>query len=108
MKEIVIVLVDANEIYLKTIKDFVESISKNFKCTAFSNPGDALQYVIEKKEIHVVISDYKMSQMNGLTLANRIIEALPERKVIVMSEHDTNYLKRYTLKFEIDENIFRL
>lgn len=106
MKEIVVV--DDNEMFLKTLKDFVESISKDFKCMAFSNPEDALRYVVEKKEIHAVISDYEMPQMNGLTLAKRIIEVLPATKVIVMSGHDTNYLRKNALKAGIDENKIRL
>ena len=105
MKEIVVV--DDNEMFLKTLKNFAESISKDFKCTAFSNPEDALRYVVEKKEIHTVISDYEMPQMNGLTLAKRIIDVLPATKVIVMSGHDTNYLRKHTLKAGIDENDFR-
>ena len=106
MKEIVVV--DDNEMFLKTLKDFTESISKDFKCTAFSNPEDALRYVVKKKEIHAVISDYEMPQMNGLTLSKRIIEVLPTTKVIVMSGHDTNYLRKHALKAEIDENQIRL
>ena len=102
MKEIVVV--DDNEMFLETLKDFAESISKNFKCTAFSNPENALRYVVEKKEIHAVISDYEMPQMNGLTLAKKIIEVLPAAKVIVMSGHDTNYLRKHALKAGIDEN----
>ena len=103
-----IVVVDNNEMFLKTLKDFVESISKDFECMAFSNPEDALRYVVEKKEIHAVISDYEMPQMNGLTLAKRIIEVLPATKVIVMSGHDTNYLRKNALKAGIDENKIRL
>ena len=106
MKEIVVV--DDNEMFLKTLKDFAESISKDFKCMAFSNPEDALRYVVEKKEIHAVISDYEMPQMNGLTLAKRIIEVLPAAKVIVMSGHDTSYLRNLALKAGIDENKIRL
>ena len=103
-----IVVVDDNEMFLKNLKDFTESISNDFKCMAFSNPEDALRYVVEKKEIHAVISDYEMPQMNGLTLAKRIIEVLPATKVIVMSGHDTNYLRKNALKAGIDENKIRL
>ena len=64
--------------------------------------------MVEKKEIHVVISDYETPQMNGLTLAKRIIEVLPEAKVIVMSGHDTNYLRKHALKVGIDETKIQL
>lgn len=103
-----IVIVDDNEMFVETLKDFVESTNKNFKCTAFLNPEDALQYIVEKKEIDTLISDYEMPQMNGLILAKKIIEVLPETKVIVMSGHDTNYLKNNALKAGIDENKIHL
>ena len=106
MKEIVVV--DDNVMFLKTLKDFVESITKDFRCMAFSNPEDALRYVVEKKEIHAVVSDYEMPQMSGLTLAKKIIDVLPATKVIVMSGHDTNYLRKHVLKVGIDENKIRL
>ena len=102
MKEIVVV--DDNKMFLKILKDFVEGINKEFKCVAFSNPENALRYLIDEKEVHAVISDYEMPQISGLTLAKRIIEVLPAAKVIVMSGHDTNYLRKHALKAGIDEN----
>ena len=84
-----IVIVDDNEMLLKTLKEFVEKTNKDFECIVFSNPEEALKYVLEKKEIHAVISDYEMPQMNGLTLAGRIIEELPA----VMKKYGISSLK---------------
>lgn len=103
-----IIVVDDNKMFLEILKDFVEGINKTFKCIAFSNPEDALRYMLEKKEIYAVISDYEMLQMNGITLAKRIIEELPATKVIVMSGHDTNYLRKQALNAGVDENKIRL
>ena len=102
-----IVVVDDNKMFLDVLKTLVENTNKDFKCMAFLNPEDALQYIIDEKDIYTVISDYEMPQMSGLTLANKIIEALPTTKIIVMSGHDTNYLRKHTLKAGIDENDFR-
>lgn len=102
-----IVVVDDNKMFLEVVKDFIET-QKDFKCVAFSNPEDALRYVLDEKEIHAVVSDYEMPQMNGLTLAKRIIEKLPAMKIIVMSGHDTNYLKKMALKVEVDEKKVQL
>ena len=98
-----IVVVDDNEMFLETLKDLIE-IQKDFKCVTFSNPENALRYVLDEKEIHAVVSDYEMPQMSGLILAKRIIEVLPVTKVIVMSGHDINYLREHALKAGIDEN----
>lgn len=103
-----IVVVDDNEMFLEILKDFIEGINKDFKCMVFSNPEEALRYVIDETEIHAVVSDYEMPQMNGLTLAKKIIEELPATKIIVMSGHDTNYLRKHALKAGIDENRIRL
>ena len=105
MKEIVVV--DDNEMFLEVLKDFIE-LETDFKCVTFLNPEAALQYVLEKKEIHTVISDYEMPQMNGLTLAKKIFEELPAMKIIVMSGHDTNYMRNNVLKAGIDECKIRL
>ena len=104
----IILVVDDNKMFLETLKDFVEGMNKDFKCIAFSNPEDALRYALDGKEIYAVISDYEMPQMSGLTLTERIIEALPTTKVIVISGHDTNYLRKQALKAGIDENKIRL
>jgi len=103
-----IVVVDDNKMFLEMLKEFVECTNKDFKCMAFLNPEDALRYVIDGKNIYTVISDYEMPQMNGLTLAQRIIESLPATKVIVMSGHDTNYLRKHALKAGIDESKIQL
>jgi len=102
-----IIVVDDNKMFLETLKEFVEEMNKDFKCIAFSNPEDALRYVIDEKEIYAIISDYEMPQMSGLTLAKRVIEAIPTTKVIVMSGHDTNYLRKQALKAGVDENKIR-
>ena len=103
-----IVIVDDNKMFLETLQDFVEAINKDFKCMVFSNPEDALLYVLEEKEIYAVISDYEMPQMSGFALAKRITEICPAMKVIIMSGHDTNYLSKQALKEEIDESKVRL
>lgn len=102
-----IVVVDDNKMFLETLKDFIE-IQKDFQCVTFSNPEEALRYVLNNKEVYAVVSDYEMPQMSGLALAKRIIDELPAMKIIVMSGHDTNYLRKCTLKAEIDENKIRL
>lgn len=102
------IVVDDNRMFLENLKEFVEGMDKDCKCIAFSNPEDALRYAIDEKEIYAIISDYEMPQMSGLTLAKRIIESLPKTKIIVMSGHDTNYLRKQALKVGVDENKIRL
>lgn len=105
MKEIV--LVDDDEVFLEIVKIYIEA-RKGFKCITFTNPEDALRYVLEEKGIHAVISDYEMPQMSGLTLAKTIDEQLPTVKLIVISGHETNYLRKQALKAGVNENKIQL
>lgn len=106
MKEIVVV--DDNKIFLEKLKYFIEDMNKAFKCIAFSNPEDALRYVVEQNEIYAVITDYKMPQISGLTLAGRIIDIFPKTKVIIMSGHSYDYLRKKAIQAGIDESKIRL
>lgn len=102
-----IVVVDDNELFLNTLQNFIE-LQKDFTCVSFSNPENALRYVLNEKEIYAVISDYEMPQMNGFVLAKKIIEALPATKIFVMSGHDTNYLQKLASNAGIDEKKIQL
>ena len=98
-----VVVVDDNKMFLKAVKEFIEC-KTDFVCTEFSNPEDALRHVLKEKDIYAVVTDYEMPEMSGMTLAQKIIET----KIIVMSGHDTNYLKKKAIKAGIDENKIRL
>ena len=99
-----IVVVDDNQDFLETLKEFIE-LQKGFKCVAFSNPDDTLQYVLHTKEIHAIISDFEMPEMSGIVLAKKIIEKLPAMKLIIMSGHSINYLKRIVLNAGIADKV---
>ena len=100
-----VVVVDDNKMFLETLKDFIEC--DYYNCVAFSNPEDALRYVMEN-EVYAVVSDFEMPQMSGLELAKKIIEAISETKIIIMSGYDTNYLRKCVLGVGIDEKKIQL
>ena len=52
-----------------------------------SNGKDALD-IIEKNYPEIVITDIKMPEMDGLTLAHRIHDQYPNTKVIILSGYD--------------------
>lgn len=98
-----IVVVDDNQMFLETLKNLIE-IQKDFNCVTFSNPEDALQHILTEKDVYAVVSDYEMPQMDGLTLVKQFIGKYPTMKIIVMSGHHTNYLKKIVQKSGIDES----
>ena len=102
-----VIVVDDNKDFLEIVKDSIE-FRTDFRGIAFSNPEDALRYMLDEKDIYAVVTDYKMPQMNGFELTKQIISKLPTTKIIVMSGHDTRFLERIALKQGIDENKVKL
>lgn len=96
-----IVAVDDNKMFIETIKDFIQ-MQKDFECITFTNPEDALRYVFDNEDVYAVVSDYEMPQLDGLHLAKKIIEENACSKIIIMSGHDTNYLKKKATEANLD------
>lgn len=96
-----IVAVDDNKMFIETIKDFIQ-MQKDFECITFTNPEDALKYVFDNEDVYAVVSDYEMPQMDGLNLAKEIIEENACSKIVIMSGHDTSYLKKKAAKANLE------
>ena len=59
-----------------------------------ANTGQEAIHKLEKKEYALVITDYKMPGMSGLTLVQKIHHAAPQTRVVLMSGHGTDTLRR--------------
>jgi len=67
-----------------------------------SNAYEALE-ILEKNQVHVMISDIEMPDMNGLDLAQKVKELYPYIPVILLSAHENiDYLKT-SIKLGADE-----
>ena len=102
-----VIVVDDNKDFLEILKDTIE-FRTDFRGIAFSNPEDALRFMLEEEDIYAVVTDYEMPQMNGFELTKQIVSKLPSTKIIVMSGHDTKYLERIASKYEVDKNKVKL
>ena len=91
-----IVLVDDYADWLTVLKETIEHFN-DAKCVKFSNPIEALNYVRKHKNVDIIITDYQMPQMDGFTLAKKILESYPNKRVIISSGHDKTTLG-YLLK----------
>ena len=89
--------------FLETLKNLIE-IQKDFNCVTFSKPEDALQHILTEKNVYALVSDYEMPQMDGLTLVKQFIGKYSTMKIIVMSGHHTDYLKKMAQKVGINES----
>ena len=80
---------------------FQEALEKNgFKVCAFTDPIQAFN-ILEKKiqEYGLILSDFRMPNLNGYELCTKLILLNPELEVILMSAYDT--MECDTSKFTI-------
>lgn len=68
--------------------------SGNFNLVFASNGREALQVLEKEAPVEVIVSDLNMPEMDGLTLLDKLKEASPETKTIVVSAYgDTKTLR---------------
>ena len=102
-----IVLVEDNKYFLNEVKEFLE-YTKTLECVAFFEPERALKYILKEKGIDVVITDYEMPGMNGFMLAQKILDVFPGMRIIVMSGHYIDDLRKFAQKAGFDESKIEL
>ncbi len=89
-----IVIVDDNAMFLMTLLEFIKSQGK-YECIPFSNPTEALGYLdTDGDTVDILLTDYEMPYITGLALAKEADNKGLKAKVIVMSGHDTAFLKK--------------
>ncbi|MCP4544413.1 MAG: response regulator [Chloroflexi bacterium] len=52
--------------------------------------GHKALHLFEQQPFDVLITDYQMPDMNGVTLATRIRQLYPQTSVIMVTDHDEN------------------
>ena len=75
-------IVDDEEVMRDSISRFLEQ--KGHSCETAANGKEALE-VIKNDGFDVVVTDYKMSVMNGFELLKILNNEFPEIKVITLS-----------------------
>jgi two-component system, NtrC family, phosphoglycerate transport system response regulator PgtA len=82
-----IAIVDDNVDIANLFKDVLED--DGYTVFAFNDPVVALNYIQENaKEFGLVISDYRMSRMNGYELCMKLIHLNSDLQVILISAYD--------------------
>ena len=82
-REQVVLLVDDEEIVLTSIRSFLE-LETSYKVVSFTSAQDALEYVKENG-CDIVISDYLMPVMNGITFLGHMKEIAPQAPRIILT-----------------------
>lgn len=79
----IIVIVDDEEMVLSSLSSFL-SLETDYQVKTYKSAKEALRY-IEKHAIDLVVSDYLMPEMDGLTFLAHVKELQPEVPRIILT-----------------------
>lgn len=107
-----IAIVDDEVLVRQGIKSYIESAGEEMEVAGtFSNARDVINF-LSRNSIHVLITDIKMAQMNGVDLIRHCVNYLYPMGIIVLSCHDSFEYARgafalgadaYLLKHEVTQ-----
>jgi DNA-binding NtrC family response regulator len=78
-----VVVVDDEEIVLTSLSALL-AIETKYDVKTFKSPLEALEY-IKKKQVDLVVSDYLMPEMDGLSFLSRVKQIQPEVPRIILT-----------------------
>ncbi len=78
-----IVIVDDEEMVLTSIKSFL-NLETDYSVKTFTSVSDTLDY-IKNGEVDLVISDYLMPEMDGITFLAKVKDLRPEVPRIILT-----------------------
>ena len=79
----VVIVVDDEEMVLTSINSFL-ALETDYDVVTFTNPEDALEH-LRQNDAHLVISDYFMPQMDGITFLGKVRDLRPETTRIILT-----------------------
>ena len=79
----VVVLVDDEDMVVTSIKSFL-TLETDYEVAGFTAPEDALRY-IEANRVDVVVSDYLMPDMDGISFLAKVKDIQPEATRILLT-----------------------
>lgn len=78
-----IVIVDDEEMVLTSLRSFL-NLESEYEVKTFTSAKDALEF-IKKNEVNLVISDYLMPEMDGISFLAKVREIRPEITRIILT-----------------------
>lgn len=82
-EELSVVVVDDDDIVLTSIDSFL-SLETAYRIITFSSAQEALAYIRES-DVDLVISDYLMPEMDGITFLSKVRDLKPEIPRIILT-----------------------
>ncbi len=80
----IIVLVDDEEMVLISIRSLIE-LETDYTCVPFKSANQALDFVASSNDISLVVSDYLMPEMNGITFLSKVRQLRPDVPRILLT-----------------------
>ena len=96
-----ILVVDDDELILKIISDWMTL--RDWEVSTARDGTEAYDLIVEKKDFNLVLTDYNMPQMDGLTLAEKIKNTDPLIQVILLTGTCRDILEQEINIIYIDE-----
>lgn len=80
-----IMLVEDEELLRQSLARHIEKLELGYQVICQVSNGESALDLLEKKDIHMIITDIRMPIMDGLTLAKRVRQTYPHIIVIVLT-----------------------
>jgi DNA-binding NtrC family response regulator len=78
-----VVIVDDEEMVLTSLKSFL-NLESGYEVHAFTSANEALEF-LKKNDVSLVISDYLMPEMDGISFLAKVREVKPEVTRIILT-----------------------
>ena len=78
-----IVIVDDEEMVLTSLRSFL-NLETSYDVQSFTNPQEALKYIVDN-EVDLVVSDYLMPEMDGMSFLGEVKKVKPDIPRIILT-----------------------
>jgi DNA-binding NarL/FixJ family response regulator len=101
-----ILLVDDHAILLDGIKNLLDK-EEGFDVVGLAENAESALEFLAKNDVDIVITDFNMPGMDGLSLVNSIKRIMPSVKTIVLSMHDETHLVKEILRSGVNGYVLK-
>lgn len=101
-----VVLVDDHAIIVDGIKSILSTV-ENLSVVHTANSAEEALTFFKQNQADLLITDFNMPGMDGLTLIHTVKKLLPNIKIIVLSMHDEIHLTKEILKSGVNGYVLK-
>jgi len=101
-----ILLVDDHTILLDGVKSLLSQEDDLVVVGQAASAEEALEF-LKRNEVDLIITDYSMPGMDGLSLLNTVKRVAPTTKIIILSMHDEVHLVKEILKAGVNGYVLK-